>query len=327
MKAITLDSHGGPEVLRLEEVPDPGPSPQQLLVRVRAAGVNRADILQRQGSYPPPPGESDILGLELSGEVIGAGSSGQGFAPGDRVFALVGGGAYGERAVIDHRMAMRVPEGWTFAQAASVPESFFTAQENLFTLGDLREGETVLIHAAGSGVGTAAVQMARAAGTRVLVTAGSTEKIRKALELGAEAGCSYKERDFAGWVSEKTGGEGVDLVLDFIGAKYWERNLRSLRKTGRLLLVGLLGGAKVEVDLGVLLRRRLKVFGSVLRSRPLEEKIEITRRFSERCLPLLASGVLRPVIDRVLPLAEAAEAHRIIEANANFGKIVLEVPP
>ncbi len=327
MKAITLDSHGGAEVLRLEEVPDPRPSPEQLLVRVRAGGVNRADILQRQGSYPPPPGESDILGLELSGEVIGVGSSAQGFAPGDRVFALVGGGAYAERAVIDHRMAMRVPEGWTFAQAASVPESFFTAQENLFTLGDLREGETVLIHAAGSGVGTAAVQMARAAGARVLVTAGSAGKIRKALELGAEAGCSYKERDFPGWVSEKTGGEGVDLILDFIGAKYWERNLRSLRKTGRLLLVGLLGGAKVEADLGVLLRRRLKVFGSVLRNRPLQEKIEITRRFSERWLPLLASGVLRPVIDRVLPLTEAAEAHRIIEANENFGKIVLEVPP
>jgi putative PIG3 family NAD(P)H quinone oxidoreductase len=247
------------------------------------------------------------------------------FAPGDRIFALVGGGSYAEKAVLDPRMAMRIPEGWSFVQAAAVPEVFFTAQETLFTLGGLKAGETVLIHAAGSGVGTAGMQMARHIGARVLVTAGSAEKIQKTIELGAAAGCNYKEQDFAQWVQEVTHGQGVDLIQDFIGAAYWEQNLRCVKDGGRLVLVGLMGGAKVEVNLGVILRKQLKIFGSVLRSRSPEEKMAITQRFREQWLPPLAAGTIRPMIDTVFPLAQAAEAHRYLEANKNFGKIVLTV--
>ncbi len=325
MKAIVCLSSGGPEVLRLAEVPDPVPSPEQLLVRVRATALNRADTLQRMGSYPPPPGESEILGLELAGEVEAKGAAVRDFAVGDRVFGLVGGGGYAQKALLHHQLAMRIPQDWSFIQAAAVPEVFLTAQETLFTLGDLKGGETVLVHAAGSGVGTAGIQMAHHVGARVLVTAGSEEKIRKTLELGAEDGCNYKEKDFSLWVEEVTGGQGVDLIQDFIGAAYWERNLRSLKEGGRLVLVGLMGGSQVEVNLGVLLRKRLKIFGSVLRTRSLADKIAVTQRFQERWLPLLASGTLRPIIDRVFPLSQAAEAHRYMEANRNFGKVVLEV--
>ena len=268
MRAITFATPGGPEVLRLTTVPDLVPTPEQVLVRVRATALNRADTMQRTGNYPPPAGESDILGLELAGEVEAVGAAVKGIAPGDRVFGLVGSGGYAEKAVIDARMAIPMPAGWSFAQAAAVPEVFFTAQETLFTLGGLKEGETVLIHAAASGVGTAGIQMARETGARILVTAGSTEKMQRCIELGATAGCNYKERDFADWVKEVTKGQGVDLIEDFIGAAYWDQNLRCLKTGGRLVLVGLMGGAKVEANLGLLMTKRLQVFGSVLRSRP-----------------------------------------------------------
>ncbi|MCS6926709.1 MAG: NAD(P)H-quinone oxidoreductase [Candidatus Binatia bacterium] len=325
MKAITCSAPGGPEVLQLTEVPDPVPTPEQLLVRVRATALNRADTLQRLGHYPPPPGESEILGLELAGEVEAVGTAVKGFAPGDRVFGLVGGGAYAEKAVIDARMAMPIPAGWSFVQAAAVPEVFFTAQETLFTLAQLKAGETVLIHAAASGVGTAAIQMAREVGARILITAGSGEKIERCLALGATAGCQYKERDFSDWVQEITNGEGVDVIEDFIGAAYWERNLRCLKSGGRLVLVGLMGGAKVEANLAVLMTKRLQVFGSVLRSRPLADKIAITERFRSQWLPLLIAGRIQPIIDRVFPLARASEAHRYMEENRNIGKIILTV--
>jgi tumor protein p53-inducible protein 3 len=325
MKAITFTSPGGPGVLRLTEVPDPVPTAEQLLVRVRATALNRADTLQRMGGYPPPPGESEILGLELAGEVEAVGAAVKDFAPGDRVFALVGGGGYAEKAILDPRMAMRIPEGWSFTQAAAVPEVFFTAQETLFTLGDLKDGETVLIHAAGSGVGTVGVQMAKQVGARVLITAGSAEKIQRTIELGATAGCNYKEQDFAQWIRQETQGQGVDLIQDFIGAAYWEQNLRCLKDGGRLVLVGLMGGAEVKANLGIVMRKRLKIFGSVLRSRSLTDKMAITQRFRQQWLPLLASGTLHPIIDTVFPLAQAAEAHGYMEANKNFGKIILEV--
>ena len=325
MQAITFATPGGPEVLRLTEVPDPVPTPEQVLVRVRATALNRADIMQRTGNYPPPPGESDILGLELAGEVEAVGAAVKGIASGDRVFGLVGSGGYAEKAVIDARMAIPIPAGWSFAQAAAVPEVFFTAQETLFTLGGLKEGETVLIHAAASGVGTAGMQMAREAGARILVTAGSTEKIQRCIELGATAGCNYKERAFADWVKEVTKGQGVDLIEDFIGAAYWDQNLRCLKTGGRLVLVGLMGGAKVEANLGLLMTKRLQVFGSVLRSRPLADKIAITQRFRIHWLPLLAAGRIKPIIDRVFPLAQASDTHRYMEENRNFGKIILEV--
>ena len=324
MKAITFAKPGGPEVLELADVADPIPGPDQLLVRVRASALNRADTMQRRGAYPPPAGESDILGLELAGEVEAAGSAVHGFRLGDRVFGLVGSGGYAEQAIIDARMAMPIPDGWSFGQAAAVPEVYFTAQETIFTLGGLKAGETILIHAGASGVGTAGIQMARETGARVLITAGSGEKIRRCLELGAEAGCNYYEQDFADWVREQTRGRGVDLIEDFIGAAYWDRNLRSLKTGGRLVLVGLMGGVKVETNLGLILSKRLQVFGSVLRSRPLAEKIEITRRFRQTWLPLLTAGNIRPIIDTVFPLAQAAAAHQCMEDNRNFGKIVLE---
>lgn len=325
MQAITFAIPGGPEVLQLTTVLDPVPTADQVLVRVRATALNRADTLQRKGAYPPPPGESDILGLELAGEVESVGSGVQGVKPGDRVCALVGGGGYAEKAVVDARMLIPIPAGWSFTDAAAIPEVFFTAQETMFTLGNLQAGETVLIHAAASGVGTAGMQMAREVGARVLVTAGSVEKIQRCLNLGAHAGCNYKERDFAEWVQEVTNKQGVDLIEDFIGAGYWERNLRSLKTCGRLVLVGAMGGVKVETSLMLIMSKRLQIFGSVLRARPLVEKIDVTRRFCARWLPLLASGRIKPIVDTVFPLARAADAHRYMEENRNFGKIVLSV--
>jgi putative PIG3 family NAD(P)H quinone oxidoreductase len=325
MQAITMSVPGGPEVFRLTTVPDPTPAAEQILVRVRATALNRADVMQRMGQYPPPPGESDILGLELAGEVEAIGAAVKDIAPGDRVFGLVGSGGYAEKAVIDARMAMPIPSGWSFVQAAAVPEVFFTAQETLFTLGGLQESETVLIHAAASGVGTAGIQMARETGARIFVTAGSAEKIQRCIELGATTGCNYKEQDFAEWVKEVTNGQGVDVIEDFIGAAYWERNLRSLKTGGRLVLVGLMGGVKIEANLGLLMTKRLQIFGSVLRSRPLADKIAITRSFRSKWLPLLAAGRIKPVVDRVFPLAQVADAHRYMEENRNFGKIILSL--
>jgi putative PIG3 family NAD(P)H quinone oxidoreductase len=325
MQAITMSVPGGPEVFRLTTVPDPTPAAEQILVRVRATALNRADVMQRMGQYPPPPGESDILGLELAGEVEAIGAAVRDIAPGDRVFGLVGSGGYAEKAVIDARMAMPIPSGWSFVQAAAVPEVFFTAQETLFTLGGLQEGETVLIHAAASGVGTAGIQMARETSARIFVTAGSAEKIQRCIELGATTGCNYKEQDFAEWVKEVTNGQGVDVIEDFIGAAYWERNLRSLKTGGRLVLVGLMGGVKIEANLGLLMTKRLQIFGSVLRSRPLADKIVITRSFRSKWLPLLAAGRIKPVVDRVFPLAQVADAHRYMEENRNFGKIILSL--
>jgi putative PIG3 family NAD(P)H quinone oxidoreductase len=301
------------------------PTTEQVVVRVRATALNRADTLQRRGLYPPPPGESTILGLELAGEVESIGAAVTGVALGDRVCGLVGGGGYAEKAVLDARMIIPIPSGWSFVQAAAVPEVFFTAQETLFTLGNLQKGEAVLIHAAASGVGTAGIQMAREVGARVFVTAGSEEKIRRCIELGATAGCNYKERDFADWIKEVTNGQGVELIEDFIGAGYWNQNLQSLKTGGRLVLVGLMGGVKVEANLQLIMGKRLQIFGSVLRSRPLADKIDITRRFCSRWLPLLASGRITPIIDRTFPLGQAAEAHRYMEENRNFGKIILEV--
>ncbi len=323
MKAITFDAPGDPEVFHLADVPEPTPGAEDLLVRVRASALNRADTLQRRGNYPPPPGESEILGLELAGDVEAVGSAVSGFAPGDRVFGLVGGGGYAEKALLQARMAMPIPADWSFEQAAAVPEVYFTANETLFTLGRLTQGETVLIHAGASGVGTAGIQMARHAGARVLITAGSAEKIAQTIALGADAGINYKEEDFAERVMALTDQSGVELVQDFIGAAYWQRNLRCLKVEGRLVLLGLMGGVKVEADLNTILRKRLHVMGSVMRSQSLENKIAITRRFQERWLPLLQSGAIRPVIDTSFPLADAAAAHRYMEENRNVGKILL----
>ena len=325
MQAITFDTPGGPQVLKLTQAPGPMPAPEQILVRVHASALNRADTLQRQGNYPPPPGESAILGLELAGEVEVLGSAVTNLAVGDRVFGLVGSGGYAEKAVIDARMAMPIPDGWSFTEAAAVPEVYFTAQETIFTLGSLKQGETILIHAGASGVGTAGIQMARETGAHIFITAGSANKIQHCVELGATAGCNYKEQDFAEWIKDVTDGKGVDVIEDFIGAAYWDKNLQSLKIGGRLILVGLMGGVKAETNLGLILTKRLQVFGSILRGRPLAEKIDIPRRFQKNWLPLLTAGTIKPIIDRSFPLAQAGDAHQYMEDNKNFGKIILEV--
>ena len=326
MKAIIRTGDGGPEVLHLGDAPTPQPTATQLLVDVHVTALNRADLVQRRGGYPPPPGESEILGLEIAGTVAAMGSAVTGWAEGDKVFGLIGGGGYAEQAVIDYRMAMRIPDGWSFEHAAAVPEVFFTANENIFTLGRLSAGETILIHAGGSGVGSAGVQIAHRAGARVFVTAGTAAKIAGCEALGATAGINYKTDDFVSEIQRLTNGEGVDVVLDFIGAPYLARNLAILKTWGRLLQVGLIGGSTTEIDLGTVMRKRLKLIGSVMRPQSLEEKIGITHRFVERWLPALKAGTLQPVIDTVFPLAQASEAHAYMEANRNFGKILLFCP-
>ena len=325
MKAVMRTGDGGPEVLKLGEVPTPQPTETQLLVDVRATALNRADLIQRRGGYPPPPGESEILGLEIAGTISEVGTNTTGFENGDRVFGLVGGGGYAEKAVIDYRMVMGIPEKWSFEQAAAVPEVFFTANENIFTLGRLAAGETILIHAGGSGVGTAGIQIAHHAGARVFVTAGTSDKIERCVALGATAGINYKQSDFVTEIERLTDGAGVDVVLDFIGAPYLAKNLQILKTKGRLSQVGLMGGSSTEIDLGMVMRKRLQIIGSVMRPQSLEEKIAITQRFVERWLPQLKTGKLQPIIDTVFPLAQAHEAHAYMEANRNFGKIILKV--
>ena len=325
MKAIIRIDDGGPSVLQVSEVPAPIPTATQLLVDVHATALNRADLIQRRGGYPPPPGESEILGLEIAGTVAAVGRAVEGVSEGDRVFGLVGGGGYAAQAVIDYRMAMPIPDGWSFEEAAAVPEVFFTANENIFTLGELEKGETILIHAGGSGVGTAGIQISHHAGANVFVTAGASEKIRKCKTLGAIDGINYKTTDFVAEIEHLTNGEGVDVVLDFIGAPYLERNLSILKTKGRLLQVGLIGGATAEMDLGTLMRKRLKIIGSVMRPQSIDEKIAITQRFVDRWLPEFERGVLQPVIDSVFPLAEVQQAHTYMEENRNFGKIILKV--
>lgn len=322
MKAIVFDQPGDPDVLRCADVPDPQPSEGELLVRVHATAVNRADLLQRMGNYTPPPGASPILGLELAGEVIsGAGE----WQPGDRIMAVVTGGSYAELAAVPAGMALRIPDNLSYEQAAAIPEAFLTAQLNLFTLGRLERGETVLIHAGASGVGTAAIQLARAAGARVLTTAGSAEKLAKCSELGAEVGINYKTESFLERVREVTDGRGVDVILDFVGAAYWNDNLSALALGGRLMLIGFLGGASGSLSLGAIMQKNLTISGTLLRRTPFDKKIALTRDFAAFGLPKLASGELKPVIDRVYPLEQAADAHRYMASNQNTGKIVLRV--
>lgn len=325
MKAIIRTGDGGPEVLQLGEIPSPNPTETQVLVDVHATALNRADMIQRRGGYPPPPGDSEVLGLEIAGTVSAVGRAVKEVSKGDRVFGLVGGGGYAEQAVIDYRMAMPMPDEWTFEQAAAVPEVFFTASDNIFTQGGLSAGETILIHAGGSGVGTAGVQISHHAGAKVFVTAGTSEKIENCKALGAEAGINYKETDFVAEILRLTDGEGVDVVVDFIGATYLERNLSVLKTRGRLLQLGLISGSTTEINLNIVMRNRLQLIGSVLRTRSIDEKIAVTQNFMDRWLPELARGEIRPIIDTVFPLAAASDAHKYMEANRNFGKIILKV--
>lgn len=325
MKAILFDEPGDESVLRMGEAPDPELAPGCLRLRVHAAGVNRADLLQRQGLYPPPKGASDLLGLECAGEVIEVAPDVRGWRVGDRAMALLAGGGYAEQVVVHAGSALPVPDALSWEQAAAIPEVFLTVFLNVFQLGALPEGGTALVHGGGSGIGTAAIQLVARSGGRTVVTAGSDAKCARCRELGADVAVNYREGDFVAAAKEATGGHGVDVVLDSIGAPYLGQNLKSLAVGGRLVVIGLMGGAKAELHLGALLTRRLQVIGSTLRARPVEEKGEIVAGFLARFGSALAEGAIGAVVDRVLPLADAAEAHRAMKASEHFGKIVLRV--
>lgn len=325
MRAILIDAPGDESVLKLAETEAPTMRPGAVRIRVAATALNRADLLQRQGMYPPPPGASEILGLECSGEIAELGEGVEGFAPGDRVMALLAGGGYAEEVVVDAGSVMRVPESVDLVEAAALPEVLLTVHLNVFELGGLGEEGWLLVHGGGSGIGTAAIQLAKAAGAHVVVTAGSAEKCGRCLELGADAALDYTAGDFADGVLEATSKRGVDVALDSIGGPYLESNLRSLASDGRLVVIGLMGGAKAEIGLGQLLVRRLSVIGSTLRTRSEAEKARLVQSLLARFGKALETGEIRPVVDRILDLSEAAEGHRLMKASGHFGKIVLRV--
>jgi len=324
MKAVEIGEPGGPEVLRLVARPLPAVGPGEVLIEVAAAGVNRSDVMQRQGHYPPPPGASDIPGLEVAGTVVAVGEGAAGWGVGDHVCALVTGGGYAEYCAAPAPQCLPVPAGLDLVSAAALPEAAFTVWSNLFDRGRLAEGETVLVHGGSSGIGTAAIQLGRAFGARVLATAGSPEKCAACERLGAERAIHYPSEDFVAALKEHTAGRGVDLILDMVGAAYLQRNLDCLAVEGRLLVIGLQRGARGEVDLLPILRRRLTITGSTLRPRSVEEKAAIARSLLERVWPLVSAGRVRPVVHARFPLAEAAAAHRLMESGQHIGKIVLE---
>ncbi len=326
MKAVLFDEPGSEDVLYVGDTDPPELGRGDLRIRVAAAGVNRADLLQRQGMYPPPPGASPILGLECAGEVVEIGSGVTGWQVGERAMALLAGGGYAEQVVVDAGSALRVPRALSDEEAAGFAETFLTVFLNVFQLGRLPEGGSMLVHGGGSGIGTSAIQLARAAGARILVTAGSDEKCAACRELGADVAVNYRTGDFAEAAKEMTDGRGVDVVLDTIGASYWRANLASLATGGRLVIIGLMGGAKGELSLAPLVARRLQVIGSTLRARPASEKAAIVSRLIERFGAEIEAGGLRPRVDRVLPIEQAGEAHRAMKASEHFGKIVLRMP-
>ncbi len=323
MRAVVFDQPGDESVLHVAEVPEPALGAGQVRIRVKAAGVNRADLLQRQGLYPPPPGASDLLGLECAGEVMEVAPGVEAVAPGDRVMALLAGGGYAEQVVVSAGSLVPLPDALGWEEAAALPEVVLTVFLNVFQLGALPEGGAVLVHGGGSGIGTAAIRLGKLADATVVVTAGSEEKCARCRELGADRAVNYRESSFLEGVKQATGGRGVDVVLDSIGAPYLKDNLGALRTGGRLVLIGLMGGAVAEIHLGVLLARRLSVIGSTLRARPDEEKAALVLAFRVRFGADLEAGRLRPVVDRVLPFEQAGEAHRVMKASEHFGKIVL----
>ena len=322
MRAIEISAPGGPEVLRMVERPTPAPGTGELLVRVEAAGVNRPDILQRLGQYPPPPGISDVPGLEVAGTVSAVGPEVSRWREGDSVCALVAGGGYAEYCVVPEPQALPLPRGFRPGEAAAIPETFFTVWTNLFDRGKLTEGEIVLIHGGSSGIGTTAIQLARAFGATVLATAGSDAKCAACERLGARA-INYRTADFVQVTREFTGAKGVDVILDIVGGDYLQKNIECLAMHGRLIQIGLLGGSRAEINLRPLMQKRLTLTGSTLRTRSVAEKGAIARELEARVWPLLASRQVAPLIDRTLPLGDAAEAHRLLESGEVIGKIVL----
>ena len=323
MIAIAITRFGGPDVLHPVERPIPEPAEHEVLIRVAAAGVNRPDLMQREGKYPPPPGASEIPGLEVSGTVVKCGPGVERWRDGDKVCALLAGGGYAEYCVAPDVQCLPVPASLDLASAAGVPEASFTVWTNVFERGRLRSGEALLVHGGASGIGTTAIQMARCFGARVFATAGSAEKCRACESLGAERAVNYKTEDFAAVVSDATGGRGVDVILDMVGAAYFARNLDLLALEGRLVQIAMLQGAKAEINLARLLRQRLTVTGSTLRARTVEQKGAIAKAVEREVWPFLEKGEIRPVIYSTVPLAEAADAHRLMESGTHIGKILL----
>ena len=325
MRAIEITRPGPPDVLQLCERPMPQPKAGEVLIKVHAAGVNRPDVLQRSGNYPVPPGASDLPGLEVAGEIVGGDLGNSGLRLGDMVCALVQGGGYAEYCSAPAPLCLPIPAGLTPLQAASLPETFFTVWSNVFDRGALAEGETLLVQGGSSGIGVSAIQLAAALGHRVFATAGSDDKCRACEALGAERGINYRTEEFSDVVKAATGGKGVDVILDMVGGDYVPREIACLADDGRLVFIALLGGGKATVNLGQILLRRLTVTGSTLRPRPVAFKAAIAAQLRERVWPLIGSGAIKPVIYKTYPLAQAAQAHALMEAGAHVGKIVLEV--
>jgi putative PIG3 family NAD(P)H quinone oxidoreductase len=325
MKAVVFDKPGDESVLKVGETADPRPGPGHLLIRVKYAGINRADLMQRQGFYPPPPGASDIMGLECAGEVVALGAGVRGWRVGERAMALLAGGGYAELAAVDSGSAIKIPAALSDEEGAAFPEVFLTAFLNIFELAEARPGDSVLVHGGGSGVGTASILLCKEAGVRSIVTAGSDAKCQQCLKLGADVAINYTSGPFAAAVKAATNGLGANVILDSIGAAYLGPNLEALAHGGRLVLIGLMKGARAEIDLAAVLRRHLKVMGSTLRTRPEKEKAQIVSALLARFGAALEAGRLRPPVYKVVPIADAAEAHRMMAASEHFGKIVLRI--
>lgn len=323
MRAVVVPEFGGPEVLRIASLPEPAPGAGEVVVRVVASGVNRADLLQRRGLYPSPPGESEVPGLEFAGTVEAVGSGASRWRPGQRVMGIVAGGGYAERVVVHETVAVAVPTGMGAREAGAIPEVYMTAYDAVFRQGGLEAGETLLVHAVGSGVGTAALQLARRAGARVVGTSRTPAKLERATEMGLALGLDG-DGDWQRAVKDATGGRGADVILDLVGGPYLARNQAALAPRGRHVVVGVPGGARTEIDLRLLMVRRARMMGTVLRARPVEEKAALARAFEKDVLPGFDDGSLKPVVDRIFPAEEVADAHRRMEANRNFGKIVLD---
>lgn len=325
MRAIEITMPGKPDVLQPCERPQPALKPGEVLIRVHAAGINRPDVLQRMGHYPVPPGASDLPGLEVAGEIVGGDLGDSGFAHGDLVCALVQGGGYAEFCAAPLAQCLPLPEGLSPLEAATLPETYFTVWSNVFDRARLAAGESLLVQGGSSGIGVTAIQLAHALGHRVFATAGSDDKCRAVEALGAERGINYRDEDFVAVLKELTGGKGVDVILDMVAGDYVAREIDCLADDGRLAVIALLGGARAEVDMGQVLRRRLTITGSTLRPRPVAFKAAIARQLRERVWPLFAQKKIKPVIHRVFPLEQAAQAHALMESSTHVGKIVLQV--
>jgi putative PIG3 family NAD(P)H quinone oxidoreductase len=326
MHAITITAPGGPEVMEWTEVPDPEPGPGEVVIDVAATAVNRADIVQRQGHYPPPKGASPYLGLECSGLISALGTGVTGWKVGDHVCALLAGGGYAEKVAVPAGQLLPVPDGTSMTAAATLPEVICTVWSNVFMTAALQPGELLLVHGGASGIGTAAIQLARAIDARVAVTAGSDAKLERCRELGASVLVNYRSADFVSAGRDATDGRGADVILDIIGAKYLERNVTALAPSGRLVIIGLQGGRRAELDLGALLPKRAAVIGTTLRGRPPAEKATIVAAVREHVWPLIESGAVRPIVDRAFAITNAAQAHGVVEASEHVGKVVLTVP-